>query len=146
MPFSIHPFHRLPLTSYLGLWLLITLLVLSSGPAFAEWASLFRNDDTGETIYVDKDTIRHKEDVVTWWELEDFKTVQTVGGIRFLSAKLQWEFECAEERMRMLALTEFSGNMGKGDVVLNESPDQIWRPVEPDSFGFKLWKAACAKE
>ena len=106
---------------------------------------LFRNDHTGETIYVDKDTIRHKGDVVKWWELEDFKTVQTVGGIRFLSAKLQWEFECAQERMRILALTEFSGNMGKGDVVLSESSDQPWRPVEPDSFGFKMWKVVCGK-
>lgn len=139
------PIHiRLFLTLSLAFWFLITLLVLlNSGPASAEWVELFRNDDTGETIYVDKDTIRHEGDVVKWWELEDFKTVQTVGGIMFLSAKLQWEFECAEERMRILALTEFSGNMGKGDVVLSESPEQKWRPVEPDSF--ILWKAVCSK-
>ena len=39
MRFSIRPFRRFPLTYFSGFWLLITLLVLSSGPAYAEWAA-----------------------------------------------------------------------------------------------------------
>jgi hypothetical protein len=36
MPFSIRPLRHLPLTYLLGFGSLITLLVLSSGPAYAE--------------------------------------------------------------------------------------------------------------
>jgi len=42
MPFSLRPFrrfpvHKLPLAYISGFWLLTTLLVLSSSPAYAEW-------------------------------------------------------------------------------------------------------------
>src|SRR4051812_28088439 len=107
--------------------LLIGLLVLSGGPAYAEWVLLLSNINKGETIYVDKDTVLFKGDVVKWWQLQDFKAVQTVGGINFLSAKLQWEFDCGKERIRMLTLTEFSDNMGKGNVVFDEVFDEKWR-------------------
>ena len=41
--------------------LLIALLVLSSGPAYAEWVAIGSADD-GMTAYVDPDTIRGKEE------------------------------------------------------------------------------------
>lgn len=37
MRFAIRPYCRLPLIYCLGFWALITLLVLSSEPAYAEW-------------------------------------------------------------------------------------------------------------
>jgi hypothetical protein len=35
--YNAGPFHKLPLAYFSGFWLLITLLVLSSSLAFAEW-------------------------------------------------------------------------------------------------------------
>ena len=60
MPFLIPPSHRLPLTSILGFWLLLTLLLLSSRPAYAEWVKMNENDTF--TVCVDPDTIRRKGD------------------------------------------------------------------------------------
>jgi hypothetical protein len=57
--------------------LLITLLLLSSGPVYAEWVLLNQNDQTGLTVYVDPDTIRRKGALVKMWILSDYKTVQT---------------------------------------------------------------------
>ena len=69
MLFSVRPFRRfpvqcsvtynagthlkLPLAYCSGFWLLITLLVLNSGPAYAEWVSVAVLDQAGVTIYVD---------------------------------------------------------------------------------------------
>ena len=48
--------------------LLIALLVLSSGPAYAEWVAIGSTDD-GMTAYADPDTIRRKEEMVKMWVL-----------------------------------------------------------------------------
>jgi hypothetical protein len=64
--------------------LLITLLVLSSEPASAEWLWASANDLVGVTIYIDPDTIRRNGALVTLWQLYDSKALQTVAGNCFL--------------------------------------------------------------
>ena len=162
MPFSIRPFPRFPvhcpvtdnagpfvklLLGYLlGFWLLITLLVLSSGPAYAEWVSIGANKQKGMTVYVNPDTIRLKGDVVKMWSLNDYKTIQTGPSASYLSYKVQSEYDCAEERIRKLSATFFSGNMGGGNVVYVQSNEGKWQPVEPGSLGQNEWDVACDKE
>ena len=126
--------------------LLITLLLLSSGPAYAEWVKVSDSNEAGMTVYADPDTIRRNRNLVKMWQFYDYKTVQTVAGIGFLTVKEQWEFDCAEGRRRVLALTEFSGNMGSGTVVYTNSEVGKWQPVEPSSIGQLLWKFACGKK
>jgi hypothetical protein len=95
MPFSIRPHRRLPVNYsvtynagaflklsaafFLGLVSLITLLVLTSGSAEAEWMSITKTEE-GTTVYADPDTIRRKGDLVKMWELYDFKIIRTVAG------------------------------------------------------------------
>jgi len=126
--------------------LLITLLLLSSTSAYAEWIPVGGNDPIGMTTYVDPDTIRRKGELVKIWQLNDFKTVQIVGENSFLSAKKQREFNCAEERTRILAATQFSGNMGTGRVVWGNSNEQKWEPIVPESIAQTLWEFACNKK
>ena len=148
MSFHLRPFLKLPLASCLGLWFLITFLVLSSRPAYAEWVDVSSAESYGGfTMYADPDTIRRKGELVKMWHLHDYKTVQTEAGKSFLSLKSQSEFDCAEERVRLLAVTEFSGNMGKGNVVWSRYfAEGEWRPVEPESTGQTFWKLACGKQ
>jgi hypothetical protein len=126
--------------------LLVTLLMLSNGPAYAEWVKVGDGDEAGKTVYVDPASIRLNSNLVKMWQFYDYKTVQTVGGVRFLSAKEQWEFDCAEERSRVLALKEFSGNMGSGTVVYTNSEVGKWISVMPGSIGQSVWKFACSKD
>ena len=151
MPFTLRlyrrfpvPFLKLPLAYVLGFWALITLLVLNSGPAYAEWVAIGYSESLGGyTVYVDPDTIRRKGDLVKVWALTDYTTLQTVGDSSFLSSKAQNEFDCAEERQRELAVTWFSGNMGTGNGVWTNSDETKWRPVAPGSVGQGVWKFAC---
>ena len=99
------------------------------------------------TVYVDPDTIHRKGNLVTMWQLTDFKTMQ--GGrspSRFSSTKIQKQFDCAEERLRLLALTDFWGNMGTGESADAYVDGSHWVPVKPDSFDQALWEAACNKQ
>ena len=164
MPFTIRSYRRFPvpysvtcnagpslklLLAYSwGFWLLITLLVLSSGSVHAEWVAVEKNNELAGimTVYVDPDTIRRKGNLVTMWQLYDYKAIQTVAGDSLLSIKRYNEYDCTEERTRMLAYTWFSGNMGSGKVVYSTPDEQQWEPVIPRSINRTLWKVACSKK
>jgi hypothetical protein len=153
MPLSIRPYRRfpvpcsvtynagtflkLPLAYCSGFWLLITLLVPSSGPAYAEWVAVEKNNQFAGigTVYVDPDTIHRTGNLVKMWQLIDFKTMQ--GGrspSRLLSTKIQKEFDCAEERLRLLVLTDFWGNIGTGEPAGAYVDGGNRVPAEPDSI------------
>ena len=129
--------------------LLIILLFLNSAPAYAEWVKVSEDDEAEKNVYnvyVDPATIRRNSNLVKMRQFYDYKTVQTVGGIRFLTAEEQWEFDCAEERMRQLAYTWFSGNMGSGNAVHSSANEGKLESVTPDSVGQALWIVACGKK
>ena len=140
------PFLKLPLAYCSGFWLLITLLVLSSGSAYAEWVRV-SGDNQGEmTAYVDPSTIRRKAGVVEMWELWDFKNRQASASGSFLSSKTQRGYDCAGKRRRRLAGSWFSGHREKGKLLYTDSHKNEWVPVEPDSMPQTLWKFACSKK
>ena len=140
------PFLKPPLLYLLSFWLLLTLLLLSSEPVFAEWVLTSGDDEAGLKVYIDPDSIRHKGNLVKMWQLYDYKTVQTVAGDSLLSIKRYNEFDCTEARTRMLAYTWFSGNMASGKVVYSTPDEQQWEPVVPRTINRTLWKVACGKK
>ena len=159
MPFTIRPFRRfpvqcpitynagpflkLPLAYLLGFWSLVTLLFLNSVPAYAEWVAIEETPGL-RTVYVDPDTIRREGNLVTLWQLMDFKWMQgNRSPSRFLSTKTQKQYDCAEKRLRLLAFTEFSRNMGTGIPADGYVDKGNWVPVKPDSMNQALWEVAC---
>ena len=70
--------HKLPLATFSGFWSLITLLFLSTVPAYAEWVAVEKDYLLPglQTVYVDPDTIRREGNLVALWQLIDFKTMQ----------------------------------------------------------------------
>ena len=125
----------------LGLILLVTATVAS-----AEWTVAERDDEL--ILYVDKATIRRNGNLVKMWDLADYKTVQksAAAGEYYLSGKVQMEYDCKEEKKRLLAFTNFSGKMGSGKVVYSDSFPGKWSPISPGSVGEALWKIACGKK
>ena len=125
---------------------LLAFLVLSSGPAYAEWVAISSSESLGGyTLYADPDTILRKGDLVKMWALYDYKTLQNREGDSFLSMNTQQQYDCAEERTRLLAYAWYSGNMGKGQVVYSDSSEGKWGAVAPGTLGHKLWGVACGK-
>jgi hypothetical protein len=151
MPFSIRPFRRfpvpffkLPLAYFVGYWSLITLLLLSSGPAYAEWLEL--SGDHRVTVYTDATTIRRTGDLVRMWELVNFQTLQASRNPYF-SLKAVREYDCTLEQSRIIGLYSYSGQMGTSEMVGSHLEDEVkWEPVMPGSLGQDLWKIACGKQ
>jgi hypothetical protein len=142
--------HTLPLASFSGFWSLITLLFLSSLPAYAEWVAVEKDYLLPglQTVYVDPGAIRREGNLVTIWQLIDFKTMQGNGrgAHRFFSTEAHKQIDCAEKRLRFLAFTEFSRHMGTGIAAGGYVDKDNWLPVEPESINYALWEIACGKK
>ena len=138
-------FHTRSVAYLAGCWILFTLLWPSAAQVYAEWELASGDDSAKLTVYVDRDTILRKENLVKMWQLYDYKTVQTVAGDSLLSIQRHNEYDCTGERTRMLAYTWFSSNMGRGRVVYKTAEEQPWAPVVPRSIDQALWKVACGK-
>jgi hypothetical protein len=138
---------RIYLSSF---WSLITLLLLSNAPASAEWVAVEKEylSPGLQTVYIDPDTMRREGNLVTMWQLIDFRWMQgnPRGPTRFLSTKTHKQFDCAEKRVRFLAFTDFSRSMGTGIAANGYVDKDNWLPVQPESISQALWEVACGKE
>lgn len=158
MPFTIHLYSRVSVRfsvvydahAYVklsqALLLSFTLLVLSREPVYAEWLLVSGDDAAGLAVYIDTGTIRQNGNLAKMWQLYNYKTVQRVAGDALLSFKRFNEYDCKEQRTRMLGYTWFSGNMGSGQVVYSTTEAQQWEPVVSGSINHTLWKVACSKK
>ena len=134
------------------IFLLTLMLALVSTGAMAKLTKIGEDDEATFTQYVYNDTIRKKGSRVKMWNLKDFKTVQedkpedeNAGG-KYLSMKMQREYDCKEERSRWLTHSMFSKNMAAGEHWSYVGDPGDWHPVIPDSMGEKLWNIACGKK
>ena len=126
---------------------LITLLVLSSGPAYAEWVAVEKDYllPGKQTVYVDPHAMSREGNLVTLWQLTNFVWMQGnyVGTPRFLSTTNQKQFDCAEKRVLLLAFTEYYARMATGRAAAGYVDQENWLPVEPESINHALWEIAC---
>ena len=123
----------------LGLMLLVTATAAS-----AEWTVAGETDNFIQ--YVDRATIRRNGNYVKMWDLLDYERVKVIGGKSDLSQRTQKEYDCKEEKKRILALTSFSGQMGNGTINYDDSNTGKWSPVAPGTVNEILWKIACGKQ
>jgi hypothetical protein len=139
-----------PLAYVVGRWFPIIFLLLSTVPAYAEWVAVEKDYLLPglQTVYIDPNSIRREGNVVTVWQLIDFKWMQgnPRGPTRFLSTKTQKQFDCADKRLRLLAFTEFSLGMGTGIPRDGYVGKDNWLPVEAESMSHALWEVVCGKE
>ena len=122
------------------------LVLLTCGPAYAEWVEVSGSKMAGVIAYADPDTIRRKDNLVKMWSLFDLRTTQTGKANSYLSIKAQQAYDCAQDRSRALAYTKFSDHMGQGAEVYSVSVEHTWTPIAPMSVGRELWKVACGKK
>jgi hypothetical protein len=139
-----------PVAYFSGLCSLIIFLFLSRIPAHAEWVAAEKDYLLPglQTVYIDPDSIRREGNLVTIWQLIDFKWMQgnPRSPTRFLSTKTQKQFDCADQRVRLLTFTEFSRRMGTGIRNDGYVDKDNWLPVEPESINHTLREVVCSKE
>jgi hypothetical protein len=124
----------------------ITFLMLSSEPTYAQWAAIGDNVDL-DTIYVDIETIRRKGELAEVWVMTDSKLAKRFLDTNsfYLSVRQLQQFNCDEERSRILNATWFSSNMGKGTMIDTLTKEGQWNPLPPGSVGRRLMEVICKK-
>ena len=128
--------------------LLGLMLLATAGAAGAGWTDVgSTGDGTDDFIhYVDRATIRKSGNLVKMWNLKNYKTVRTLAGYSLLSMMTQEEYDCMEEKRRLLAFTWFDGQMGNGKVVVTDSDTGKWSPIRPGSIAETMFEVACGKK
>lgn len=149
MPFHVGRLLKQPLACVLSFWLIITLLVLSRGPVYAEWVAIEKQyQSPGRlTVYIDPDAIGREGPLVTMVILIDWKWMQgNRSPTRFSSTISTKQFDCAKKRLRWLASTDFYGHMGTGEAAGAAIGGGDWIPVKPESLDHALSTVACNKQ
>lgn len=121
----------------------LLLVSLASGVQ-AEWIKTVSGD--GLDIYVAPETIRQEGRKIKLWELYSYDSPQVENGKRYLSLKIQNEYDCKEIRVRSLAGVGHAKKMGDGDVRFTDNEPSKWMPVVPDSLGEAIWKLICEEK
>lgn len=118
------------------------LLAIVSNSAMAKWIEVSSSESA--TNYADPASISRAGNLVQMWYLRDHKdTVRTSDGKPFVSAKMLREYDCKEEKSRVLYSSFHSEKMGEGEAVFSDSDPDKWMQIEPDSIGEDMWKIAC---
>jgi hypothetical protein len=126
--------------------IVIALLITSvSTSALAEW-TFTGGGGLNYDLYVDYGSIRKNGNKVKMWEMQNFKTLQEAGGVKYLSAASQYEYDCQEETMGQIAIIAYEENMAVTSVSHDEFVRVKTSPVPPNSIAMFMWKIACGRE
>lgn len=123
---------------------LVGVVLLPISLARAEWVNIGKGDSDAK-IFVESKTIQENGNFVKMWDLADYAAVQTASGKKYLSTKMQIEYDCANKMTRVLFISIYAGNMGSGELVkaVNIPKGTDWSPNPPDSVNDGKWKIAC---
>lgn len=124
------------------------ILGLAAGSAaadFAKWILLEGRESFA--IYFDAATIRKSANLAQMWDLSDSKSGKPLGGLKQApSFKMEREYECGKQQVRVLYVSWHSANMGEGEIIGSDTKAGAWQPVMPGTIGEKLWKIACGTD
>lgn len=124
--------------------LAISASLLVSGSAMAAWQDIGKNDQS--TVYVDTATLQTQGNLAQIMSMLDFKkpgqdpqTKENVNSIIGLN-----EYDCSTGKYRPIEFKVFTGNRGKGKVVVDQkTPDSIFEAIPNGSWAAGVFNVAC---
>lgn len=122
------------------LLLSLAIATLSAGAA-AQWTPVMVDEMV--ITYIDRNTQRGKGGLVRMWWLMDYQLVQITHEKGYFSRLHQSEFDCKNQRQRMLSVALLSERMGHGQTVFEDPVPRRWEVVRDGSFQDALFDIAC---
>ena len=119
---------------------LLLALMLVTGYAWGEWVRVSWNDNFDR--YIDPSTIRKDGNLVRVWEITDLKQRHKDGE---LSRRTRNEYDCKQERYRILTISSHTGPMASGTTLATEGESFTWDYIPPNSIVETVLKKLCAK-
>jgi hypothetical protein len=124
------------------LMLLLAAASNSMGMELAKWVVVDGRE--AFTIYADPATLRKTGSMAQMWDMSDAKKGKLLGGAKqAVSSRMEREYDCGKQQLRMLYVSWHSGNMGQGEILGSDPNPGSWHPVMLGTIGERLWKIAC---
>ncbi len=118
----------------------LCLLALVAAPAWAEWVKVDETDEM--TVYIDPAKIKKDGNLRRAWELQDLKQRDTDGE---MSRRALQEYDCKEDRCRVLSISVHSEAMAGGKVIMSGEVNGKWKYIAPDTVSATVLSFVCAK-
>ncbi len=122
------------------LFTVLALMCLSAAAA-AQWTPVMVDDMV--ITYIDRATLRGKGGTVKMWWLVDYQLVQITDEKGYFSRLQHSEFDCKNQRARLLSVALLSQHMGQGEPVFEDPVPRRWEAVSDQPFQRALWEIAC---
>jgi len=121
----------------------LSVLLLFSSLAWAvNWVKVDSSVDGERTFYVDSDSIRKDGNLRKAWEIQDLKKRNKDGE---MSRRMRVEYDCKNERSRILAFSTHSEGMARGEILFSASQVGSWREIPPGTIGELYLKFVCSR-
>jgi hypothetical protein len=120
--------------------LFLVCLMMLAGSAWAEWVIYTWNDEA--TFYYDPATIRKEGNMRRAWELTDLRKRGRSGE---MSRRIRMEYDCKQERNRLLSISGLSEPMAGGKVLSTEGEEAQWDAIAPGTVAEIMLEIVCAK-
>lgn len=130
--------------------LLFLVLLVTSTMVHSEWKYVTSTKDKEIDFYIDFDTLKRKNNLVTVWVKTEFKTTQRDSILDifngYLSSRTYEQWDCEDKTMRTMSFDYFSKNDLEGKIV-NSGTMLMTIPesIRPDTSGSRLFKVICKK-
>jgi hypothetical protein len=118
---------------------ILLIVGLCTGPAWAEWVQY--SETNTDVFYLDPATIRKDGQFRKVWIVGDMKARDPDGA---LSHRVQREYDCENERYRLLAVSTYAGPMASGETLVSGSAAGSWMPILPNTPSESALKIVCA--
>jgi hypothetical protein len=112
-----------------------------SAPSAAGCWSLFDDNLGGTEVYLDYSTIEQVNRYARIWARYNYAHPTSAGS---RSVRVLQEFDCREERHRVLTITAFAGENLTGREIGTAQRQTEWNPTVPGTIGASLRSAVCS--
>jgi hypothetical protein len=117
---------------------ILLIATLCAGPAWAEWVQY--SETNTDVFYLDPATIQTDGQFRKVWIVDDIKVRDSEGA---LSYRLQREYDCKNERYRLLSVSTHAGPMASGETLVSGSASGSWMPISPNTPSESALKIVC---
>ncbi len=118
---------------------LCLLLALISINALAEWKAIAISSVNAK-VYYEPSSIKQYGDNKRLWILVDLPSLQANNA---KSQKEYREYDCNEERMKILQINYFSELKGEGITVDTDTDEWAWRYIMPNTIDLMILNRIC---
>ena len=117
------------------------IFILHASNVFADsvWV-LASEGSNGNKVFVESNSIKKNGSLITYWNRVNLSKKTSNGTSSF---KAQETINCKQKEKITRYVQSFSDLNNSGEIIASFNPNDIWRPIAPDSVDWSLYKFIC---